>query len=88
MFAMGLANLVNIFDPKLIILSGARMQLDFLFADDVLASIKDIVVQVDAPPPEIIVHKWGDMMWATGAAAYAIEGLGELTLRELADNVA
>ncbi|AVX05805.1 glucokinase [Maritalea myrionectae] len=88
MFAMGLANLVNIFDPKLIILSGERMQLDFLFADDVLASIRDIVVQVDAPPPEIIVHKWGDMMWATGAAAYAIEGLGELTLRELADNVA
>lgn len=88
MFAMGLANLVNIFDPKLIILSGERMQLDFLFADEVLDSIRDIVVQVDAAPPEIVVHKWGDLMWATGAAVYAIEGLGELTLQELADHVA
>jgi predicted NBD/HSP70 family sugar kinase len=88
MFAMGLANLINIFDPKLIILSGERMQLDFLFADEVLDSIRDIVVQVDAAPPEIVVHKWGDLMWATGAAVYAIEGLGELTLQELADHVA
>ncbi|MCF4098485.1 ROK family transcriptional regulator [Maritalea mediterranea] len=88
MFAIGLANLVNIFDPKLIILSGERMQLDFLFADEVLESIRDIVVQVDAAPPEIVVHKWGDLMWATGAAVYAIEGLGELTLQELAGHVA
>ena len=88
MFAMGLSNLVNIFDPKLIILSGERMQLDFLYADDVLESIKDTVVDVDAPPPKIVVHKWGDMMWATGAAAYAIEGIGDISLKELADHAA
>ncbi|MFT6658012.1 ROK family protein [Maritalea sp.] len=88
MFAMGLSNLINIFDPQLIILSGERMQLDFLFADDVLESIKDTVVQVDAPPPEIVVHKWGDMMWATGAAAYAIEGLTDMELKGMAENAA
>lgn len=88
MFALGLSNLVNIFDPQLIILSGERMQLDFLYADDVLESIKETVVQVDAPPPQIVVHKWGDMMWATGAAAYAIEGLTELELRGMSENAA
>lgn len=82
-FAMGLSNLINIFDPKLIILSGERMQFDFLYADDVLARIKDLVVQVDAAPPEIVVHKWGDMMWAKGAAAYAIEGISEISLAQL-----
>ena len=80
MFAMGLANLVNIFDPKLIILSGERMQFDFLYADDVIESIKDIIIQVDAAPPQILVHKWGDMMWAKGAAAYAIERLDEIAV--------
>lgn len=86
MFAMGLSNLVNIFDPQLIILSGERMQLDFLYADDVLESIKDTVVQVDAAPPEIVVHQWGDMMWAKGAAAFAIEGLSDIALTEMTEN--
>ena len=86
MFAMGLSNLINIFDPQLIILSGERMHLDFLYADDVLQSIKDMVVQVDAPPPEIIVHRWGDKMWAKGAAAFAIEGLTDIALSQMADS--
>jgi len=86
MFAMGLANIVNIFDPKLIILSGERMQFDYLYADEVLNSIKNSVVQVDVPPPEILIHKWGDLMWAKGAAAYAIEGVTENAVRQIASN--
>ncbi len=83
MFAMGLANIVNIFDPKLIILSGERMSRDFLYSDDVIAAMRDEVVQVDAPPPEVRIHKWGDSMWAKGAAAYAMEGVTELAVRRL-----
>jgi transcriptional regulator of PTS gene len=84
MFAMGLANLVNIFDPRLLILSGERMSHDFLYSDEVLAAIRDEVVQVDAPPPEVKIHKWGDQMWAKGAAAYAMEGVTDLAVRRLA----
>jgi len=36
MFAMGLANLVNIFDPSLIILSGERMQFEYLYEEQVI----------------------------------------------------
>ncbi len=82
MFAMGLANLVNIFDPQLIILSGERMQFDFLYADDVIESIRRSTVQVDVPPPEVVIHKWGNMMWAMGAAAYAIEGVSKTAVRK------
>ncbi len=88
MFAMGLANIVNIFDPKLIILSGERMQFDFLYADEVLDSIKSMVVQIDAPLPEVRIHKWGDLMWAKGAAAYAMEGVSEIAVRGMSDNAA
>ncbi|MCK4861540.1 MAG: ROK family transcriptional regulator [Rhodobacteraceae bacterium] len=80
MFSMGLANVVNIFAPELIILSGERLQYDFLYDDDVIASMKQSIVQVAGPPPEVRVHKWGDRMWAMGAATYALEGVIDLEL--------
>ncbi len=86
MFAMGLANLVNIFDPQLIILSGERMQFDHLYADEVLDSIRHSIVQVDKAPPEIVIHKWGDLMWAKGAAAYALGGVEEIALKDIGEN--
>ncbi len=84
MFAMGLANVVNIFDPKLIILSGARLSFDYLYSEQVIEEMRRWVVQIDAPPPEVLVHNWGDLMWAKGAAAYAIEEVSTLAIRELA----
>jgi transcriptional regulator of PTS gene len=83
MFAMGLANLVNIFDPQLIILSGERMEYDYLYADEVIASMKDLAIQVDTAPPLVRIHKWGDLMWAKGAAAYAIEGVTDIAVRQM-----
>lgn len=88
MFAMGLANLVNIFDPQLIILSGERMQFDYLYADQVLDSLRRSIVQIDMAPPEVRIHKWGDLMWARGAAAYAIDGVAEQALQEMTGNAA
>ncbi len=86
MFAMGLANLVNIFDPQLIILSGERMQSDHLYAEGVLESIRSSIVQIDKAPPDIVIHKWGSLMWAKGAAAYALAGVAEIALRDLNDH--
>lgn len=83
MFLMGLANLVNIFDPQVIILAGERMQIDHLFAASMADSIKGSIAQVDAPPPEIVIHKWGDFMWARGACAFALQEVAALSLREL-----
>ncbi len=86
MFAMGLANIVNVIDPALIILSGERMQFDYLYADDVIESMQNSLVEVDAPQPEVRIHKWGDLMWAKGAAAYAMEGVTELALSRMSVN--
>ena len=80
MFAMGLANVINIFDPQLIILAGARMQYEYLYAE-VATAVRDQVVQVDSAQPEIVMHNWGDLMWAKGAAAYAIDCVTDTSLR-------
>ena len=83
MFALGLANIVNIFDPQLIILAGERMQFDHLYAEEVLDSIKSSIVQVDQSPPDVVIHKWDALMWAKGAAAYALEGVEEAAVAQL-----
>ena len=49
--ALGLANVVNIFDPSLIILAGERMQYDYLYADDVMREMHQLALNrpEDAP---------------------------------------
>lgn len=88
MFVLGLANLVNIFDPELIVISGEQMQFDYLVAADVVENIQRAIVQVDMPPPRIVIQKWDDHMWARGATAYAIDGVTEMSLSEVGDHAA
>ena len=71
--AVGLANIVNIFDPNLILLSGERMQYDYLYAEEVVAEMAALTLQTGRPAPRVEIHAWGDLIWARGAAALALE---------------
>ncbi|WP_316860446.1 ROK family transcriptional regulator [uncultured Cohaesibacter sp.] len=86
MFAMGLANLVNLFDPSLVILSGEQMRFDYLYAQAVFDIVRNSTIQKGHHQPEIRVHKWGDMMWAKGAAAYALEEIVRLSIDQLGNS--
>ncbi|UZD91373.1 ROK family transcriptional regulator [Cognatishimia activa] len=88
MFAMGLANVVNIFDPEVIILAGHRAAFDHLNLVGIMEELKGHVVKVDAPLTEIKAHQWGDKMWAKGAAAYALDGFSALKIREMSISAA
>ncbi|MEM8571430.1 MAG: ROK family transcriptional regulator [Pseudomonadota bacterium] len=87
-FALGLANLINLFDPEMVILSGAPDRIAHLHTDAVLAQIGENVLSIDAPQPAIRVHPWGDEMWARGAAALGIEKVSALKVRELGRDAA
>lgn len=78
--AMGLANVVNLFDPALIILSGERMKFDYLYAAETLAEMQDLVINTGRPRPPIEIHAWGDLLWAHGAAALALGAVTERVL--------
>ena len=86
--AVGLANVVNMFDPALIILSGERMRYDYLYAAETLAEMDNLVIATGRPRPPIEIHAWGDLLWAHGAAALALsavtEGLLAPSAREMA----
>ncbi len=70
--ALGLANVVNLFDPELIILSGERMRFDYLYSGQHLKELSVQSLRTDRPAPRIAVHAWGDLLWAHGAAALAL----------------
>ena len=79
-FAMGLANLINLFDPERIILSGERLAFDHLYAANINDMIQSSILQINAPIPEITLHKWDDLMWERGAATFALIGISEISL--------
>jgi predicted NBD/HSP70 family sugar kinase len=85
--AVGLANVVNLFDPELIILSGERMRYDYLYAADTLAEMEALMLNTGRPAPRIEIHAWGDLLWAHGAAALALSAVTEnllVPVREIA----
>jgi predicted NBD/HSP70 family sugar kinase len=85
--AVGLSNVINLFDPALIILSGERMRFDYLYAAETLAELDNLAINTGRPRPPIQIHAWGDLLWAHGAAALAMGELCEMVLgarREIA----
>jgi predicted NBD/HSP70 family sugar kinase len=78
--AVGLSNVINLFDPALIILSGERMRYDYLYAAETLAEMDNLVIQTGRPRPPIEIHAWGDLLWAHGAAALALSAVTEAIL--------
>lgn len=70
--ALGLANVVNLFDPEVIILSGERMRYDYLYAADMRAEMERLALAADRPATRIEVQAWGDLLWSYGAAALAL----------------
>ncbi|MFN4203126.1 MAG: ROK family protein [Tabrizicola sp.] len=78
--AVGLSNVVNLFDPALIILSGERMRYDYLYAAETLAEMDNLAINTGRPRPPIEIHAWGDLLWAHGAAALALSAVTESIL--------
>lgn len=73
--ALGLANVVNLFDPPHIIIAGARMRFDYLYAPDTLAEMQTMVLETGRPLPPVEINAWGEMLWAHGAAALALQAV-------------
>ncbi|HLQ19187.1 MAG TPA: ROK family protein, partial [Tabrizicola sp.] len=86
--ALGLSNVVNLFDPSLIILSGERMRYDYLYAAETLDEMENLAINTGRPRPPIEIHAWGDLLWAHGAAALALSEVTEAILSSAAREIA
>ncbi|MEM5520827.1 ROK family protein [Sulfitobacter sp. AS59] len=83
--SVGLANIVQLFDPERIILSGERMRYDYLTTDDMLAEMNSMILPAGRTPTPVDIHAWSGSVWAKGAAALA---LSEVTDALLGENAA
>lgn len=70
--AVGLANVVQLFDPDLIILSGQRMKYDYLYTDDVLQEMQSLTLSQGRAPCPVEINAWDDLIWARGASVLAL----------------
>jgi glucokinase-like ROK family protein len=67
-----IANLVNIFDPKLIIISGEGTCMGEVFFNPMRRAFTQNVMPGLAEETEIRIKSWGDDIWALGAASLVI----------------
>lgn len=80
--SVGLANVIQLFDPGLIILSGERMQYDYLYAEEVLSEMQKLTLSDGRTPCKVEIHAWGGMIWARGATALALAAVTDTALGE------
>lgn len=80
--SVGLANVIQLFDPELIILSGERMQYDYLYSDEVLADMHKLTLNAGREACRIEIHAWGDLVWARGASALALAAVTDKIMGE------
>lgn len=77
--SLGLSNVVHLFDPDVIILSGERMRYDYLYAEEVVAEMEALTLDKGRPPPRIDINVWGGYVWARGGAALALSAVTNAT---------
>ncbi|MEJ6398554.1 ROK family protein [Yoonia sp. 208BN28-4] len=78
--SVGLSNVVQLFDPDLIILSGERMRYDYLYAEDMLAEMQSLTLSEGRAPCRVEIHGWDNLVWARGATALALSALTDTVL--------
>jgi predicted NBD/HSP70 family sugar kinase len=75
--AVGLSTVVKIFDPSLIILSGERISYDYLYANETMNELTNLITIAGRGMTVIAINTWGDLLWAHGAAALALAHVSE-----------
>jgi predicted NBD/HSP70 family sugar kinase len=72
---VGIANFINVIDPKKIILAGAGMHAFDLIGPALMDGINRNTVSALSGRCEIIAHNWPDEAWVRGAAALILEDI-------------
>jgi glucokinase len=73
---VGMVNLVNIFNPQMIVLGGGMAQLGEIFIDPAKKVVAEKAFAISAQAVRIVTAQLGNEAGVYGAAAYALEELG------------
>jgi predicted NBD/HSP70 family sugar kinase len=74
---LGIANLVNLLNPQRVVICQGAIRCAHLYED----SLRSVAEQMVIPPLkrnlEIVIHHWGDEVWARGAASLVLMELDQ-----------
>lgn len=73
MLGLGIANLVNLFNPALIIVSGEGVRAGEMMFDPMRQAIAQYAFPPLVEDTEIVIQEWGDEAWAWGAAGLVLQ---------------
>jgi len=77
MLGVGVANLIDIFDPKKIIISGEGTRAGDLLFSPMKESIQENTMPGMFDPQTVEIAEWGDDAWARGAAGMVLHEVFE-----------
>ncbi len=77
----GIANLINLFNPQLIIVSGEGVRSGDLLFKPMKETIEKYSIQCLGKGTEILIDKWEDFAWARGAASLVLQELFKLPIK-------
>ncbi len=77
---VGVANLINLFNPPLVILSGSGVQAFDLLESRFFQSLKSNALSVEQQDTAVVIGSWDDGVWARGAAALVLQSLYQAPL--------
>jgi predicted NBD/HSP70 family sugar kinase len=80
----GIANLINIFNPQRIILSGEGVRYGELFFATMRTAISQFTMPGLLAETKLHIEPWGDDAWARGAASLVLRSLFESPVHERA----
>ncbi len=72
---VGLSNLIHIFNPQKIIITGEGVRAGNLLFDSMNSAVKNYAHKKMLDSMEILVQDWDDMDWARGAASLVLQEL-------------
>jgi predicted NBD/HSP70 family sugar kinase len=69
---LGIANLVNLLNPQRIVICEGAIRCSHLFESSLRAVAEQMVIPPLKRNLEIVIHHWGDEVWARGAASLVL----------------
>ena len=74
---LGIANLVNLINPERVVVCEGAVTCSHLYGESLRSTIRDMVIAPLRDNFDLMIHHWGDEVWARGAASLVLQELDQ-----------
>ena len=74
---LGIANFVNLINPERVVICEGAVSCAHLFEKSMRATIQERVIAPLRDNFDLVIHHWGDVVWARGAASLVLQELDQ-----------